>query len=109
MIDGMPAVRVKAEPLESEQGVREQLFSRQFSFFPAFLSFFPPLGNGADNHSQAWVSERLWGLRGVFGEHGSRQKDEKNHEEEKSHSWGRNAVGSFGEVTGASRVHAGWG
>lgn len=46
MLDGMPAVRVKAEPLESEQGVREQLFSRQFLFFPAFLSFFPPPGNG---------------------------------------------------------------
>jgi len=26
MLDGMPAVRVKAEPLESERGVREQLF-----------------------------------------------------------------------------------
>lgn len=25
---------------------KEQLFSRQFSFFPAFLPFFPPLGNG---------------------------------------------------------------
>lgn len=39
MLDGMPAVRVKAEPLESEQGVREQLFSRQFLFF--FLLSFP--------------------------------------------------------------------
>ncbi|XP_067460702.1 Krueppel-like factor 12b [Thunnus thynnus] len=48
MLDGMPAVRVKAEPLESEQGVREQLFSRQFPFFSCFpfLSFFPPPSNG---------------------------------------------------------------
>ena len=51
----------------------------------------------------------MWGLRGVVGEHGSKQKEEKNHEEEESHSWRRNAVGSFGEVTEASRVHAGCG
>lgn len=31
MLDGMPSVRVKAEPLESERGVREQLFFIQFS------------------------------------------------------------------------------
>lgn len=30
MLDGMPAVRVKAEPLESERGVRELLFFIQF-------------------------------------------------------------------------------
>lgn len=46
MLDGMPAVRVKAEPLESEQGVRVQLFSRQFlPFFLAFLSVFLPPSN----------------------------------------------------------------
>lgn len=36
MLDGMPAVRVKAEPLESEQGVREQSASSP----PSILSFF---------------------------------------------------------------------
>lgn len=56
MLDGMPAVRVKAEPLESEQGVREQLFSTQsllllllflllllvlLSFYPSPLFFLP--------------------------------------------------------------------
>lgn len=48
-----------------------------------------------------------WGLRGVVGEHGSKKREEKNQEEE-SHSWSRNALGSFREVTGASGVHAGW-
>lgn len=28
-------------------------------------------------------------------------------EEEENHSWSRNALGSFGEVTGASSVRAG--
>ena len=63
MLDGMPAVRVKAEPLESEQGVREDLFSRQFPVF--FLFFLPPFfpflfsssRRWADNHSQASASE----------------------------------------------------
>lgn len=62
MLDGMPAVRVKAEPLESEQGVREQLFSRQFPF-SFFLSCFPfrlsSSQQRADNHSQARASERV--------------------------------------------------
>lgn len=44
MLDGMPAVRVKAEPLESEQGVREQ-FPPEHSFF-AFLAVVPSLSNG---------------------------------------------------------------
>lgn len=42
MLDGMPAVRVKAEPLESEQGVREQLFSRQSLLLLLFFSLPPP-------------------------------------------------------------------
>lgn len=119
MLDGMPAVRVKAEPLESEQGVREQLFSRQFLFFFSpllFLSVFPPLGNGLiitprPMQVSEGVSEWVWGLRGVVGEHGSKQEEEKNREKEESHSWSRNALGGFGEVTGASRetVLAGWG
>lgn len=69
MLDGMPAVRVKAEPLKLEQGVSEQLFSRRFPLFifffsPAFLSAFPPPGNRLHNHSQAPASEReseCWG------------------------------------------------
>lgn len=68
MLDGMPAVRVKAEPLESEQGVRAQLFSRQslllhlllllLLFSSPSLRFCPPLSQQwADNHSQARPSE----------------------------------------------------
>lgn len=43
----------------------------------------------------------------MVGEHGSKHEEEKNQEEEESHSWIRNALGSFGEVTRASSVRAG--
>lgn len=47
MLDGMPAVRVKAEPLESEQGVREQPpYPSILSFFLAFLAVVPSLSIG---------------------------------------------------------------
>lgn len=120
MLDGMPAVRVKAEPLESEQGVREQLFSRQsflllllllllllFLSLPPF--FCPPLSQPwADNHSQAWPSEcerRLVRVGGWLArKSGGRQEDEEEEKQKKSreevvvvgsYSWGRNASGCF--------------
>lgn len=63
MLDGMPAVRVKAEPLESEKGVRERPpphpeHSFFFSCFPCCCSFSQ---RWADNHSQAFASEYEWG------------------------------------------------
>lgn len=45
MLDGMPTVRVKAEPLESEQGVSEPLF---------FWLFSPVIAAHSRNCSQAW-------------------------------------------------------
>lgn len=45
MLDGMPAVRVKAEPLESERGVREHP-PQHSSFFLAFLAVVLSLSKG---------------------------------------------------------------
>lgn len=42
----------------------------------------------------------------MVGEHGSEREEEKNQEEEENHSWRRNALGGFGEATGASREPA---
>ena len=99
------------------RGKRAVVFQTIPLFF-LFLSVFPPPGNGLiitprPMQVSEGVSEWVWGLRGVVGEHGSKQEGEKNREEEESHSWSRNALGGFGEVTGASRERpcwlAGWG